>query len=213
MDERPASETTAWVVRACAGDAAAFARLVRHYQPVLLALTFLRTRNLCDAEDRVQEILLRVWRKLPGLRNPDLFRPWMRAIAANACGRWGLYRPIQTASLDTEPACLTLERGAARPLDALMSAEKQRELHRVLLQIPAANRLALLMHEWGGYSHAQIADFTEVRATTVEGRIYRAKQQLRSLLRDGGAALCDSRPASPMPDYLEENAVAKTTDK
>ena len=46
-------------------------------------LTFLRTRNLYEAEDLVQEILLRVWQKLPGLHNPALFLPWMKTIATS----------------------------------------------------------------------------------------------------------------------------------
>jgi type II secretory pathway component PulF len=44
-----------------------------------------------------------------------------------------------------------------------------------------------MMHVWGDYSYKEIALFTGVELTTVEGRIHRAKRQLRQLLRDEGA--------------------------
>src|SRR5579884_1980638 len=200
----PPSWDTEQVLLAGAGDRAAFDALVRHYRPVLLALTFLRTRNLYDAEDLVQEILLRVWQKLPGLHQPALFLPWMKTIAVNACRTWVRRRTAQTTSLDTESACQLLADGAPKPLETVLSGEKQRELHRALLQLPQANRLALLMHVWGDYSYAEIAAFTEVRVTTVEGRIYRAKRQLQPLLRDEGAAFLTSRSGPSMPVTTKE---------
>lgn len=209
----PTSWDTEWVPLAGAGDRAAFDRLVHHYRPVLLALAFLRTRDLSDAEDLAQEILLRVWQKLPGLRQPALLLPWMKTLAANACRTWVRRRPSPTISLDTEPACQSLADGAPQPLESVLSGEKQRELHRALLRLPQANRLALLMHVWGDYSYAEIAAFTEVRVTTVEGRIYRAKRQLQPLLRDEGAAFLTNRPGPPMPGTMKEHGNDKPADQ
>ncbi len=209
----PPSWDTERVLLACAGDRVAFDQLVHHYRPVLLALTFLRTRDLYEAEDLVQEILMRVWQKLPGLHQPALFLPWMKTIAANACSTWYRRSTLQTTSLDTEPACQFLADGAPKPLEIVLSGEKQRELHRVLLLLPQANRLALLMHVWGNYSYAEIAAFTEVRITTVEGRIYRAKRQMQHLQRDEGAAFLTSRPGHPMPAAMKEDGNDKPADK
>lgn len=56
---------TSWnaeqVILACGSDKTAFDQLVHHYYPILLAMTFLRTRNISEAEDLVQDILLRAW--------------------------------------------------------------------------------------------------------------------------------------------------------
>lgn len=192
------------VMLACAGDRAAFDQLVRRYRPVLLALTFLRTRDLSEAEDLVQAILLRVWQKLPGLRQPAFFLPWIKTIAANVCSTWYRRRPPLTTSLDTEPACQLRADNAPKPIEVVLSGEKQRELHRALLLLPQANRLALLMHVWGSYSYAEIATFTEVRVTTVEGRIYRAKRQMQRLLRDEGTAFFTSHSGHPTPEITKE---------
>ncbi len=209
----PPSGDTEWVLLACAGDTAAFDRLVHHYRPVLLALTFLRTRNLYEAEDLVQEILVRVWQKLPGLRQPALFLPWMKTIAANTCSTWYRRRPTHTTSLDTETTCQVRADSAPKPLEIVLSEEKQRELHRALLQLPQANRLALLMHVWGNYPYAEIAMFTEVPVTTVEGRIYRAKRQMQRLLYNEGTAFWVSRPGNPIPDTTKEHTNDNTADR
>lgn len=166
------------------GDRAAFDRLAGHYRPLLKALAFVRTGDMAEAEDLAQDVLLRAWRKLPGLHDPDRFLPWLRAIAANACHSW--FRHVRPASLSA-PDCGRLPAAGETPLEALLARERQRELRRALVTIPEANRTALLMHAWGEHSYEEIAAVTGVRVTTVEGRIHRARKQLRRLLRDDGA--------------------------
>jgi hypothetical protein len=83
-----------------------------------------------------------------------------------------------------------------QPLDELLAREQQRSLRQALVALPVANRVALLMHVWGDYSYQEIAAFTGVPVTTVEGRIHRARRQLRGLLRDeaGGLPAVQSEP-------------------
>src|SRR5205823_4465075 len=83
-----------------------------------------------------------------------------------------------------------------QPLEALLAREKQRALRQALTALPYANRVALLMHVWGEYSYQEIAAFTDVPVTTVEGRIHRAKRQLRRLLQAAsGEFACEPAPA------------------
>jgi RNA polymerase sigma-70 factor (ECF subfamily) len=175
---------TALVRRAQAGDREAFDRLAQHYRAVLRALAFLRTGDMQEAEDLAQDVLTRAWQKLPTLQDPALFLPWIKAIAANACNSW--YRrsrpwPDSLSINDRHPA----DPGLSPPA-ALLAREKQRELRQALAALPEANRLALMMHVWGGYSYEDIARVAGVQVSTVEGRIYRAKRQLRRLLLDEG---------------------------
>lgn len=170
------------------GDRAAFNALASHHRPLLFALAFLRTSHTEEAEDLVQEILLKAWEKLPTLHSPALFLPWLKAITANACTSWHRRSRFLPKLLDAEAASgLTSDRG--RPLEQLLLREQQRELHDVLLMLPEANRVALLMHVWGGSSYDDIAASVGVPATTVEGRIYRARRQLERLLREAPPAI------------------------
>jgi type II secretory pathway component PulF len=97
-------------------------------------------------------------------------------------------------SLECDPTFHSLPASTGLPLQALLEKERDQELRQALVSLPDANRLALLMHVWGRYSYEEIAQFVEVPLTTVEGRIHRAKRQLRQDLQDEGAAFLGEPP-------------------
>ena len=174
------------VVRAQAGDVGAFEALACHYRAAVVAITFLRTGNRDDAEDLTQEVLVKVREKLGELKNPEAFPGWLKSIAFNACGSWyRRRRPVDSLDAQETP----IRDYSAGPLEMLLEKERQRAWRRVLIELPGPNRYALLMHVWGGYSHQEIAEFLNVPVTTVEGRIHRAKTQLRRQLRSGADEL------------------------
>jgi RNA polymerase sigma-70 factor, ECF subfamily len=172
-----------------AGDRAAFERLARRYRAAVLAITFARTGHREEAEDLAQEVMLHAWEKLPALREPARFAGWLRAVALNVCRSWYRRSRPWPVSLDDAPEAVAAPDPGPGPLEALLLREKERAWRQALLALPAPNRYALLMHTWGSYSYAEIAAFLEVPVTTVEGRIYRAKRQLRDLLRADAAEL------------------------
>jgi len=101
----------------------------------------------------------------------------------NACHSWRRARgqwahPLEEITI-AAPSYL-------EPLQLLLVRERQRAVREALLSLAPANRLALLMHVWGDYSYADITRLLHIAVSTVDGRIYRAKQQLRRLLRDQG---------------------------
>ncbi|MBV9852208.1 MAG: sigma-70 family RNA polymerase sigma factor [Armatimonadetes bacterium] len=197
------------VRRAQRGDVVAFDRLAHRCRPALRALAFLRTGDREEAEDVVQEVLTRAWQNLPALSDPGVFLPWLRAIAANACNSWHRRRHWPLSPLaDTSPQAAST---APTPLEAVLTREKQRELRQALAALPEANRIALLMHTWEGSSYAEIAAFTGVAVTTVEGRIHRARRQLRRLLWDEGVTLLGmpdpSKRRRPTPRKYDERTI------
>lgn len=197
---------TILVRRAQAGDRAAFDLLAGRYRAALRALAFMRTSDLGEADDLVQEILTRAWQGLPGLQNPSAFLAWLKTIAARACQSWYRRSRPWPESLTRADGDAALPDPGPTPLEALLAQEKQRALRQALAGLPAANRIALLMHVWGGYCYDEIAAFTDVPVTTVEGRIYRAKKQMRVLLRDSGAEfLREPRRPKPAPISKGEN--------
>ena len=180
--------------QARAGDRAAFDRLAGRYRAALRAMAFLRTGDREAAQDLAQEALARAWEALPTLREPGAFLPWLKRIAARACLSW--HRPArpEALSLDSEGLARLPAEAALQPLAVLLARERQRALRQALAALPDANRIALLMHVWEGASYEEIAVFTGVAVTTIEGRLYRARKQLRRLLADDEDTLFD-RPA------------------
>jgi RNA polymerase sigma-70 factor (ECF subfamily) len=171
------------VAQAQAGDRTAFDRLVVRYRGLLRAMAFLRTSDQEAAEDLVQTVLATAWAKLPTLEHPAAFKGWLTRIMANACTDWHRRRGQWPASLEEIDDELPTPPALAPPA-VLLAREKSRRLRAALLSLSPENRLALLLHLWDGCPYAEIARLLDIPLTTVEGRIYRAKTQLRRLLTD-----------------------------
>jgi len=171
------------------GERAAFDLLAARQRGLLVALAFSRTADREEAEDIVQDVLAKAWERLPTLREPSAFAAWLRAIAANSCRDWYRRGPRWPASLDAAPESRHVADPRPQPLEEMIRRERRRAWRRALSGVPTANRLALLMHLWGGCSYEQIASALEVPITTVEGRIHRAKAQFRRILGAEGAEL------------------------
>ncbi len=172
-------EESLLVARARQGDRAAFDRLAAEYRRVLFGLAHTHAAG-ADADDLVQEILVRAWENLPGLRVAQAFPAWLTTLAVNLCRRRGAQAARRLLSLEDEADAWAS--ALPDPLDTVLRREHSAEVRAALLAIPEANRRALILHLWGQYSYAEIADRMGTPLTTVEGRIHRAKAQLRQLL-------------------------------
>ena len=91
---------TALVLAAQAGDQAAFETLVGAYRRELLVHCYRLLGSLSDAEDLVQETLLRAWEKRATLSSPQAYRAWLYRIATNLC--LNRLRSVSRRSLPSE---------------------------------------------------------------------------------------------------------------
>src|SRR5262249_44035489 len=94
------------------GDQDAFARLVEPYHAQLRAHCYRMLGSLADAEDALQETLLRAWGSLPRFEGRSSLRSWLYTIATNASLRAIEQRPKRVLPIDYAPA--------ADPLDGRM---------------------------------------------------------------------------------------------
>lgn len=173
-----AEEEAQLVRRAQAGDRSAFDELLVHYRPAVRAITFDLTGRMAVAEELAQDAVAAAWVHLGELRDPGAFAPWLRRIAVNCCRMW-LRR--------TEPELVELGEILEPYAEDCPPADVwqrllEGELHRALVALPADSRAALLMSAFGDMTDRGIAGFLGVPVTTVEGRIYRARRQLRARL-------------------------------
>src|SRR5919108_1388093 len=86
------------------GDEAAFERLVGDYRRELYAHCYRMLGSAADAEDALQEALLRAWRALPRFEGRSSVRSWLYKIATNACLRAIERRPRRVLPIDYAPA-------------------------------------------------------------------------------------------------------------
>ena len=101
------------------GDEAAFSRLAEEHHAALLAHCYRMLGSLQDAEDALQETLLRAWRGLPGFDGRSTLRTWLYRIATNVCIDAIARRPAPDASGRVRPPSdpIARRRRAARRVD------------------------------------------------------------------------------------------------
>jgi len=170
------------VRRAQGGDRAAFDRLTRGYRGMVLAVAFARLHDREEAEDLAQDILLRAWSKLPTLKDPALFPAWLKTIALRTALNRATRRPPTPVSLDEVAETRAVAAREGDPLARCLTQEHQREMYAALGGLPPDNRLTLVLHVCEGLSCPELAALFGVPLTTIEGRVHRAKAQLRRLL-------------------------------
>src|SRR3954449_2282640 len=86
------------------GDEGAFGRLVEPYRGELHAHCYRMLGSVHDAEDALQDALLRAWRALPKFEGRSSLRSWLYTIATNTCLNQIARRPKRVLPIDYAPA-------------------------------------------------------------------------------------------------------------
>lgn len=143
-------------------------------------------RDAHDAQDVVQEAMLRALRHFDGFRGGDP-RPWLLAIVRNAAFAWlAARRPGEMAELDDDQldAALAPDAPETNP-EALAIARAERgAIDAAITALPVAYREALVLRELEDLSYREIARVTDVPIGTVMSRLARARGLLAAALRE-----------------------------
>lgn len=186
------SREAALVERCAAGDEPACAELVAEHERMVyqLALNLLGDRE--EALDVSQEVFMRVFRTIHRFRGQSALRTWIFRIVVNQARnrqRWWRRRYArQQVSLDLHiekhgelPAVRDAETAPDRALDQKQLAAR---IHDALEALPFDQRTAIVLREVDGLSYDEIAYSLGVTLGTVKARLTRARQALRTCLKE-----------------------------
>jgi RNA polymerase sigma-70 factor (ECF subfamily) len=139
------------------------------------------TRNDHDADDVMQDAMLRAYRFYPGLRGEA--RPWLLAIVRNVCWTWlKSKRPAELAPIDDVA-------DETRGPEVLLARELDRKaLNEAIASLPIPFREVLILRELEDLSYKQIAHIAELPIGTVMSRLARARRMLAEKLTDAAPA-------------------------
>lgn len=141
-----------------------------------------------DAEDAVQEALLKAWNGAALLREGDTVRPWLLRITANVCRDWGRGREgrrrRETVPLSRAEEAQLLAAPSADDPGSGAAADRQ-DLRAMVAQLDDDLRVIIMLRYYAEMSSAEIGDTLRLPASTVRTRLQRALEQLRALSLSG----------------------------
>src|SRR5881296_2344485 len=168
------------VAHALAGDRAAFGTLVERYAATARRVARAVLGDPDDADDAAQDGMLSALLKLEQYDPRRPFGPWLLRIVANAATDRRRRRKVRRAeSLD--PALVA---GGTRPDAAAEQRALAERLRGALAELSERRRLAVVLFDVEGYSHAEIARILGIPEGTVRSEVFHARRRLRVLLAD-----------------------------
>jgi RNA polymerase sigma-70 factor (ECF subfamily) len=193
-DETVRASFAALVREAAAGDRDGMERLLMRAQEVAYRFSLLVCGHPEDAEDVMQDALLKTYQHVSDIADPDAFRTWLYSTVRNAClmkRRRRAGEPAQFVSIDAaDPSddgttAAVDVAGTTRPADQrLIDAWIDARLRKALQRLPAAHRAILVLREIEGLSTREVAAVTGISEANVKTRLHRARVTLRRELED-----------------------------
>jgi RNA polymerase sigma-70 factor (ECF subfamily) len=147
-----------------------------------------------DAEEVVQETLLKVFENIGQLREPEHVRAWVFRIAKNAClikRRKSVYAPQHELSLDElmpargnsgNPMKIEIADWSRVPEDAVLQSELQRVLDQAIAEMPETYRSVILLRDVEELSTEETAQVLDLNIDVVKTRLHRARLLARKKL-------------------------------
>jgi len=194
LDDPVPDEYAGLVRSAATGDAEALEQLLMRAQEVAWRFSTAVCGHADDAEDAMQEALIKTYRYVGRIREPAAFRPWLYRTVRNAClmgRRKKVGEPARLQSLDevlpshngpTRPDAPAPGKNAEQLAD---NAGLRRRLRTALRRLPGSYRAIVFLREMEGLSTREVAQVMGISEDNVKTRLYRARVQLQADLGKG----------------------------
>ncbi len=180
------------MLRAKAGDQAAFDYLVQKYRRPMVSFMYRMAHNAAVAEDLAQEVFLRVYRSRESYEASAKFTTWLYRIATNLAVNHARdtrhERPEVQVSLDEpdEETGTTLEvpDRSLNAEQAIMIRERMKAIRQKVEALPEQQKLAVIMHKYQQMDYKQIAEVLKKSESATKSLLFRAYETLREQLKE-----------------------------
>lgn len=185
-----AAQVADWVVRAQAGDQAAFGELVRHFHSRVFGVVVRMVRQNEDAREVAQTTWVKAWQRLDSYKREAKFFTWMYRIAVNTAmdhlRKVSRQREVpleDEEGREARPAPEWSGSLVARPDQAAEQDDVRRAFREALDGLSPEHRAALVMREVEGRTYREIAELQGCRTGTVMSRLFYARRAIQDKLR------------------------------
>jgi RNA polymerase sigma-70 factor, ECF subfamily len=175
-------EDSRLITLALAGRVDCFAALMdRHVVAVRRRIRSM-VRNTNDADDLLQEVLLKVWCRLSTFRSESTFRTWITRVATNEVlqsYRREQRRPLFQATSDLD----FLPSPAESPHQSFARVEAKQVVRRAVLGLPSKYRQVLVLRDLQELDERETAQWLKLSIPAVKTRLFRARLMLSAALQ------------------------------
>jgi RNA polymerase sigma-70 factor (ECF subfamily) len=191
------------------GDDAALEQALALLQNTVFSFSMRVCGQREDAEDTMQEVLLKSVPHLPKFDSPKALVVWLYKVAKNRClmsRRRSKFAPNPDLSLEElMPGRKELERlgadGSINPEAFAIRSQEAGRLREAIQRLPPQYRIVLVLRDMEGLTDEEVAEITGLRSGTARVRLHRARLFVRKELMKGlkprsGRAAVASRPSS-----------------
>lgn len=177
------------MARALAGDQSAFATLVARYTGAVYNQAYRMLNDAQEAEDAVQEVFLRAFRRLDSYDPQRRLVTWLLTIGSNYCIDRLRRRRFNWMTLDD--VAFWLPSGEPGPEGSAILGERRAAVQRALQRLPENYRSVTVLRYWHDMSYLEIADSLGLTEATVKTRLHRARKMLMETLGADGESVWD----------------------
>ncbi len=175
------------VVAALAGNTQAFDMLVNRYRRAMLTVAQQIVRNPTDAEDVVQDALLRAFEALPQLSDLNRFGAWLHSITRNRALRYYRNRDRYQPQEDMEPFLnRASDTSATDPAKVVEEESAQQSVRDAIKDLQPDYQVVIELYYWAEMPQKRMAEFLSLPLTTVKWRLRKAKEDLKTILERRG---------------------------
>ena len=170
---------------------ASFEQLIRPHLDRLYRLAFRLTGTVNDAEDLVQDVLVKLFARGSELEQIERLSPWLARVTYNQFvdnrrrygGAYLQLVSTDTASSAEYQAPPVLESELPGPEQAFDIDSEMTRVQVAIDQLSESHRVAVMLHDVEGYSLQEIESMTETPIGTLKSRLHRARARLKELLQ------------------------------
>ena len=173
-----------------AGDEKAFEELIRKYQRQVANIIYLSLGDREIVQDLVQEVFIRVFKSVRHFEFDSSFYSWLYRITVNLCideiRRRKFKRTFSLGFLSNEQVDEKLAsfEKSHTPSDLLLEGEKKETVLKALQKLNVHHRAVMILREYDGLSYEEIAKTLTISIQAVKSRIFRAREEMRKLLKE-----------------------------
>ena len=172
------------------GDMAALAILVEKYKRLVYRVAVQITKNHEDANDVMQDTFLKVYESIHSFRKDAAFETWLYRIVVNHATNLVKRRerrresPLSdTSEMEIHPDLRWAADSTNNPHLNLERKERQRWVTQAVNSLPLKQRTVVILHEFEGLTHPEIASILNCSEGTVRSRLHYARHKLKDLLK------------------------------